>query len=83
MLDAGFEYNHPDEVEGDVRKRLDSILGGETVPVEKLSPDKQAALKKLQEYERKAAKANLKLEEEVFDPVEARILKEMYARKSE
>ena len=83
MRAAGFEYNHPDEVEGDVRKRLDSILEGETVPVEKLSPEKQAALKKLQEYERKVAKTNLKLEEEVFDPVEARILKEMYARKSE
>jgi hypothetical protein len=83
MRAEGFEYNHPDEVEGDVRKRLDAILGGETPPVDKLSPEKQAALKKLQEYERRVAKANLKLEEEVFDPVESRILKEMYARKSE
>jgi hypothetical protein len=83
MRSAGFEYNHPDEVEGDVRKRLDAILGGETPLVEKLSPEQQAALKKLQEYERRVAKANMKLEEEVFDPVEARILKEMYARKIE
>jgi hypothetical protein len=83
MRAAGFEYNHPDEVEGDVRKRLDAILDGETTPVEKLSPEKQAALKKLQEYERRAAKINLKLEEEVFDPVEEKIHKEMYARKVE
>lgn len=83
MRAAGFEYNHPDEVETDVRKRLDDILGGETPLVEKMSPEKQAALKKLQEYERRVAKANLKLEEEVFEPVAARIEKEMYARKNE
>src|SRR3954454_9000131 len=83
MRAAGFDYNHPDEVEGDVRKRLDAILGGETLSVEKLSPEQRAALKKLQEYERRVAKANLKLEEDVFDPVESQILKEMYARKSE
>jgi hypothetical protein len=83
MRAAGFEYNHPDEVEGDVRKRLDAILGGDTPPLEKLSPEQQAALKKLQEYERRVAKINLKLEEEIFDPVEEQIHKEMYARKIE
>jgi hypothetical protein len=83
MRAAGFEYNHPDDVEGDVRKRLDAILGGDTPPVEKLSPEQQAALKKLQEYERRVAKINMKLEKEVFDPVEEQIHKKMYARKIE
>jgi hypothetical protein len=45
MRAAGFDYNHPDEVEGDVRKRLDAILGGETPPVENLSTEQRAALK--------------------------------------
>jgi hypothetical protein len=80
MRAAGLDYNHPDEVEIDITKRLDAILGGGTPPVDKLSPEQQAALKKLQEYERRAAKANLKLQAELFDPIEERIEKEMYAR---
>lgn len=80
MREAGFDYNHPDDVEGDIQKRLDAILGGGTPPVDELSSEQQAALKKLQEYERRAAKANLKLQEEIFDPVEEKIEKEMYAR---
>jgi hypothetical protein len=80
MREAGFDYNHPDEVEGDIQKRLDQILGGSTQPVDKLSSEQQVALKKLQEYERRAAKANLKLQTEIFDPVEEKIEKEMYAR---
>ena len=80
MRDAGFEYNHPDEVDVDIKKRLDAILGGGTPLVEKLSADQQMALKKLQEYERKAAKINTKLQEEIFEPVEERIEKELYAR---
>ncbi len=80
MRDAGFEYNHPDEVDVDIKKRLEAILGGGTPPVERLSTDQQMALKKLQEYERKAAKVNTKLQEEIFEPVEERIEKELYAR---
>ena len=50
---------------------------------DKLSPEQRTALKKLQEYERRVAKVNLKLQKEVFEPVEERIEKEMYARKVE
>jgi hypothetical protein len=81
MREAGFDYNHPDEVQPDIEKRLDAILGGPPVPFEKLSAEQQASLKKLQEYERRAAKVCVKLQEDVFDPVEEQIAKEMYARK--
>jgi hypothetical protein len=80
MHALGFDYNHPDEVETDINKRLDAILGGATPTIDKLTPEQLAALKKLQEYERRAAKANLKLQRELFDPVEEKIEKEMYAR---
>jgi hypothetical protein len=49
------------------------------VPVEQLSTEQQAALKSLQEYERRVANMNFKLAEEIFDPVEEQIEKEMYA----
>jgi hypothetical protein len=80
MRAAGFDYNHPDEVQLDIEKRLDAVLGGPPVPVEKLSSEQQESLKKLQEYERRAAKITVKLQEEIFDPVEEQIEKEMYAR---
>ena len=60
MREAGFDYNHPDEVETDIRERLDAITGGKTVPVEQMSPEQQAALKKLQEYERRVGEDQLR-----------------------
>jgi hypothetical protein len=80
MRKAGFEYNHPDDVEADIRNRLYAISGGGTIPVEKLSPEQMTALKKLQDDERRAAAINLKLQDEIFDPIEETIEKEMYAR---
>jgi hypothetical protein len=83
MRAEGFDYNHPDDVEADIRKRLDAIIGERTVPVEQMSSEQQAALKKLQEYERRAAKFSTKWQEEIFDPVEELIQKELYPRKVE
>ena len=80
MREGGFDYNHPDEVETDIRERLYAITGGGTVPVEKLSPEQQAALKKLQDLERRVAVVNFDLQEEIFEPVEDRIDKELFAR---
>jgi hypothetical protein len=80
MRKGGFDYNHPDEVETDIRERLYAITGGATVPVAQLSADQQEALKKLQEYERRVAVIDFELMEEVFDPVEEKIEKEMFAR---
>jgi len=83
MRKAGFDYNHPDEVEPDIMRRLHVITGGGTIPLEKLSPGQMAALKKLQELERRVAVVNLQLQEDIFEPVEEKIEKEMYAQKVE
>lgn len=79
--EAGFDYNHPDDVEPDIRRRLYKITGGGTVPVEKLSPEARAALAKLQAYERAVAVLTFELESKVFDPVEDRVERGLYARK--
>lgn len=83
MRMAGFKYDHPDEVEPDIRKRLDAITGGATVPVDKMSIEAQAALKKLQAYERAVAAISVKLESQVFDPVEERVHRELFARRTQ
>ncbi len=77
----GFNYNHPDDVEPDIRKRLDAITGGATVPIEKLSAERRGALEQLQAYERAVAVISFKLESNIFDPVEARIERELYSRR--
>ncbi|HSF15516.1 MAG TPA: hypothetical protein VLK65_08175 [Vicinamibacteria bacterium] len=81
MRAAGYDYDHPDDVEPDIRKRLYEITGGRTVPVEALSADKKAKLEELKTYERAVAKLTHELEGTVFDPVEDLIEREMYARR--
>ena len=81
MREAGFNYQHPDEVEPDIRTRLDEITGGETIPVEALSPEKKAALERLRAYELKVAHIHWRFAENIFDPVEERIHKEIFAGK--
>lgn len=76
MRAAGFEYSHPRDVELDIKKRLDEITGG--APVASLSADAQAALKKLQQYERAAGALTVELEEEVLDPVDSQIEREFW-----
>jgi hypothetical protein len=80
MRGAGFDYDHPDEVEADIRGRLDALTEGRSVRVEDMSADQLAALEELQDYERRVALANFELAEELFDPIEERIEKEMFAR---
>jgi hypothetical protein len=81
MRKAGYDYNHPDEVEADIRDKLQAVIGGRTVPIEDFSPDQMAAFKKLQDYERRVAIIAVELQEEIFDPVEEKIEKEMFSRK--
>jgi len=80
MREAGFAYNHPDDVEPDIRERLNALTSGGTIPLEKLLPEQLDALKKLQDYERRVAKKSFELQERIYEPVEAQIEKEMYAR---
>jgi hypothetical protein len=80
MREAGFDYDHPDDVEIDIRNRLNSLTNGGTIPIEGLSADQKAGLNELQAYERRVAKKAFELQEEIFDPVESQIEKEMYAR---
>ena len=80
MREAGFDFSHPDEVEPDLRQRLHSITGNGSIPADKLSPEQSAALKKLQEDERRIAVLTIRLEEKFFEPVEDQIEKEMFAR---
>jgi hypothetical protein len=80
MQEAGFDYTHPDEVEPDIRERLYAITDGGTIPVEKLSPDQLKALKELQEFERRVTVLDFELMEDVFEPVEEKIERELYAR---
>ncbi len=79
MRKAGFDYDHADEVEPEIRERLAALTSGGMIPVEKMSPEQRAALKKLQNYERRVAAKNIELEE-VFDSVQAKIEREMFAR---
>jgi hypothetical protein len=82
MNKAGFDYNHPEEVEIDVRERLNAITQGETIPIEKMSPEQRKALGKLQEYEQKVSVVNLRLEEEILDEVEDKVEEEIFGRRA-
>ncbi len=81
MRKASLEYDHPDDVEPDIRERLAALTNGGTIRVEEMSPEQLAALKKLRDYELRVAKKNFELQEEIFDPVEETIEREMYPRK--
>ena len=83
MQKAGFDYKHPDDIEGDIHERLDAITEGKTVPLARLSPESMAALKKLQEYERRVAIVSFEIQEEYFEPVEEEIEEELFAEKVE
>ena len=80
MRKLGYDYNHPDEVEPDVRKRLDTLTKGGTIAVDKMAAEQLAAFKTLQNYERRVAMKNHELAEKIFKPVEEQIEKEMFAR---
>ena len=80
LREHGFDYDHPDDVEADIRERLLAVTGGRTVPVEKMSPESREALRTLQDYERRVGVISFGLAEEIFDPIEELIEREMFAR---
>jgi len=77
LRSAGFEYNHERDIEPDLRKKLDTIAGGQ--PLEALSSDALAALTDLQNYERSLASAATDCERKYLDPVANQVERELYA----
>ena len=77
LRDAGFEYNHEKEIEPDLRKKLDTITGGQ--PLETLSSDALSALTDLQNYERALASIATNCERRHLDPVADQVERELYA----
>jgi hypothetical protein len=82
MRKAGYDYAHPDDVEGDIRRRLATITKSGSIPVDKMTPAQLSALKDLQAYERKVGVTHRALRDELVDPVADRIEEEMFSRKT-
>ena len=74
---AGFNYNHPGEIEPDIKSRLFAITKG--APPEALSSDARAALTELQGEERTVAKVATACEEDIVEPVYEQIERELFA----
>ncbi len=81
MKKSGFEYNHPDEIEPDLRSRLAALTDGGRVLVRQMTPEQRDGLRKLQDFERSVAAKSFRLQEEVLTPVEERIQQELFVRK--
>ena len=77
VREAGFSYNHPNEIEPDIKSRLDALTGG--APLEALSDDARAALTELQGEERAIAAAATECEADILEPVQGQIERELYA----
>ena len=74
---AGFEYGHERDIEPDLRKKLDTITGGQ--PLESLSSEARSSLIELQNYERSLASAATDCERQHLDPVADQVERELYA----
>jgi hypothetical protein len=76
VREEGFNYSHPNEIESDIKNRLDAITQG--IPLEALSAEAQATLAELQGYERAVAALATSCEEDILEPVQAQIERELY-----
>lgn len=77
LRSAGFEYKYERDIEPDLRKKLDTITGGQ--PLEALSSDARSALTDIQNYERTLASAATDCERKYLDPVADQVERELYA----
>ena len=76
VREAGFSYNNPNEIEADIKNRLDGIT--KNLPLEALSPDARAALTELQGEERAVAVVAINCEADIIEPVAVQIERELY-----
>ena len=76
LREAGFNYNHPNEIEPDIKNRLDGIT--KDLPLEALSQDARDALTQLQGEERAVAAVATECESEIIEPVTVQIERELY-----
>ncbi|MBI3241987.1 MAG: hypothetical protein HYZ49_06805 [Chloroflexi bacterium] len=76
VREAGFSYNHPNEIEADIKNRLAGIT--KNLPLEALSPDALTALTELQGEERAVATVATECEANIIEPVAVQIERELY-----
>lgn len=81
MRKAGFDYAHPDDIEYDIRKRLDALTINGTIPVDQMTPAQRTALSELQAYERRVVAKHIPLRDNMIEPIEAKIIEELFSRK--
>jgi hypothetical protein len=80
VREEGFNYNHPGEIEPDIKNRLFAITKG--APPDALTADARAALTELQGEERAIASLATTCEEDIVEPVYAQIERELYANQA-
>jgi hypothetical protein len=78
MAEEGFQYSDPEDIDSDILKRFEAIVGsgvrpGATVPPEPGESYDRAALVDLQREEVKIANADLKCEKQEITPVETKV----------
>jgi hypothetical protein len=78
MAEEGFQYSDPEDIDSDLLKRFEAIVGsgvrpGATAPPEPGESYDRAALTDLQREEVKIANADLKCEKQEITPVETKV----------
>ena len=81
MRKAGFDYAHPDAVEHDIRRRLNALTQGGSLPVSKMTPAQASALKELQAYEMSVGIKHRTLRDTLVDPVADQVEEALFSRK--
>jgi hypothetical protein len=81
MKKSGFDYNHPDDVEPDIRSQLAALTSNSTIRVDQMTAQQRSEFRKLQDYERRVATKTFELQEKLLTPVEEQIQQELFARK--